>query len=148
MKCKIYNLKIAVKNLEEGSVFFRSVFSELGFGTGRLYDDPIDGKPTIVFGNGAVYLEIVEEPSLVPPNDLSSVAGPRLEFLAESKEQVDQFHEHLLKYRAKVLCSPQYLFEDLLGSRETDPWYGVYFVDPSGNKFGLVYTLEAGKVPL
>lgn len=31
--------------------------------------------------------------------------------------------------------------------RETDPWYAVYFADPSGNKFGLVYTLEAGKVP-
>ncbi len=142
IQCKLYNVKIPVRDLKESVTFYKSVLLFLGFSDGRQYNDPIDLKPTVVFGNGRVYLEIVEEPSLVPKYDLTSIAGPRIEFQASSKADVDRFYEHLKRCDAKVLCEPMYLFEELLGSRETDPWYATYFADPGGTKFGFVYTVR------
>ncbi len=133
---------MAVRNLEQSVSFYRKAFSFLGFSEGTYFADPIDKKPTVVYGNGKVYLELVEEPELVPKSDISTVAGPRIEFLAESKEEVDEFHKHLLAIKANVISSPQYLLQELLGDVETDPWYCVYFSDPNGIKFGLIYTLS------
>jgi|GEM_PF-5538913 len=138
MANQLYNLKIPVKNLNESASFYQRVFEFLGFNRGRLYDDPIDKKKTLVMGNGFLYIELVEEPGLVPKTDLTSICGPRMEFLASNKEEVDLFFDHLVKNNVQILLKPQFLFQELLGS--DDYWYAVYFADCNGMKFGLVFT--------
>lgn len=138
---KLYNLKFAVKNLEESVAFYKNVFKPLGFSGGKYYDDPIDEKKTVVIGNEHLYMELIEEPLLVSAYDLSSIKGPRIEFLASCKEEVDNFYNHLVENKVKILSEPQYMFSELLEG-EDDFWYAVYFADVNGLKYGLVYTTK------
>ncbi len=139
MEATFYNLKLAVNDLDESVAFYRKTFKGMGFNGGRYYDDPLDKKQTVVMGNKNLYLELVEEPKLVPTYDKTTLAGPRMEFRAKSKEEVDDFYNHLLGSGANILCKPQYLFQEILDG-EDDHWYATYFTDLNGYKFGLVYT--------
>lgn len=137
---RIYNVKIAVKNLRDSIAFHDKILSFLGF-KGWLYqNDPIDRCDTYVMGNGQIFLEFVEMPGLVPDTDTTTMAGPRIEFRAKDKDEVDRFYQHLLKNRANILCPPSYLFQEILDYSKGDFWYGTYFADLNGSKFGLVCT--------
>ena len=126
---RIYNVKLAVKNLQDSIAFYDKVLSFFGF-KGTLYqNDPIDKRDTYVMGNGQIFLEFVEMPELVPDADTTTMAGPRIEFRAKDKDEVDRFHQHLLKNQIKILCPPSYLFQEVLDYNKGDFWYGTYFID-------------------
>ncbi len=139
MSNKLYNIKLAVNDLDKSWMFYKKALSPLGFSAGKKYDDPFDKKPTVVIGNGEIYLELVEDPDLVPNYDISTIKGPRIEFRAHDKEQVDTFYNHLVKNKINILSKPQYMFEDLMKA-DNDFWYAVYFSDINGIKLGLVHT--------
>ena len=139
MKAKLYNIRLAVTNLEQSISFYRKVFCKLGFGNGRLYEDPYDKKPSFVIGNDNFYLELIEEPQMVPSSDKTNPLGSRIELLVDSVKEVDEFHEYLKDQNVHVLMPPQRLYDDVLDG-ENDIWYGVYFLDNNGYKFGVIYT--------
>lgn len=139
MKAKIYNIRLAVKDLNKSMDFYQRVFNKLGFGTGRLYDDPYDKKPSFVTGNDNFYIELIEEPQLVPPNDPRNPLGPRIELLVDSIEEVDAFHKHLKQEGVEILLSPQRLYDEVLDGGD-DIWYGTYFLDNNFYKYGVIFT--------
>ena len=136
---RIYNIRLAVKDLNASMGFCRRGFAPLGFGHGRLFYDPYDKCPTFVMSNGEVYLELIEYPQLVETLDDHSIRGERIEFRAKSRQEVDAFHQHLLKNEVRVVAQPQLFYQDVL-TDEGDFWYATCFLDNSGNKFTLVCT--------
>jgi len=50
IQAKLFDIKLAVKNLEESVEFYRNVFSWLGFSSGRYWDDPYDNRKTYTLG--------------------------------------------------------------------------------------------------
>ncbi|MBI6545661.1 MAG: hypothetical protein HY692_02645 [Cyanobacteria bacterium NC_groundwater_1444_Ag_S-0.65um_54_12] len=120
--------------------FYQRVFTGLGFSGGRYWQDPYDKAQTVVFGNGHMYLELVEDPNSIPA-EVSDISGPRIEFSAERPEEIDEFHKHLLLCGVDVISGPAKFFEDLFRAEGVDDvWYAVYFADPDGRKFGLIYS--------
>lgn len=144
IQAKPYDLKLAVRNLEESVEFYRRVFSWLGFTRSRLWDDPYDKRKTYTLGNDHMYLELVEDEHGGAPERprAEGIAGPRFEFAAGSKEEVDAFHRHLVANGVRVVDGPRRFFDDVWKAEGMDGvvWYAVYFVDTNGMKFGLVYT--------
>ena len=144
IQAKLYDLKLAVRNLGKSVEFYKNVFSWLGFKSGRYWDDPYDKQKTYLFGNKYMYLELVEDPSMQRSDNLheKSIRGPRIEFYASSKDEVDEFYKHLLKNNVDIIEEPKQYFDKVWKAEGMKDviWYAVYFRDNNGIKFGLVYT--------
>lgn len=143
IQAKLCHIKLGVGNLEESVEFYRQVFSWLGFVRGRYWDDPYDKRRTYTLGNDHMYLELVEDNSTPKVNEAwDGMAGPRVEFLADSKEDVDAFHKHLLEKKARVVDGPRRFYDEVWKAEKMTGavWYAVYFLDNNGYKFGLLYT--------
>lgn len=143
IQAKLYNIKLLVRNLEESVAFYTKVFSWLGFTRGRYWDDPYDQQKAYTLGNNHMYMELFEGSSSTYINvDEKSIKGARIEFFASSKDEVDEFYSHLLKNNVVIIEEPKRYFDELWESCNMSDavWYAVYFLDPNGIKFGLVYT--------
>lgn len=144
IEARLYDIKLPVRDLDQSVEFYRRVFSWLGFTRGRLWDDPYDGQKTYTLGNKNLYLELVEHPAAWATTGLDSkgIQGPRIEFLAESIEEVDDFHRHLIENHVTIVEGPKRFFDEVWEAEGMSGvvWYGVYFLDNNGIKFGLVFT--------
>jgi predicted lactoylglutathione lyase len=144
IQAKLLHLKLSVKNLEESVEFYKKVFSQLGFVRGRYWDDPYDKQKTYTLGNENMYLELVEDPSMQKSGywDEKTISGPRIEFNAISKDEVDKFYKHLFENNVDIIEKPKQYYDEIWESEGMKDviWYGVYFQDNNGIKFGLVHT--------
>lgn len=144
VQAKLLHLKLSVRNLEESVEFHKKVFSWLGFTRGRYWDDPYDKQKTYTLGNEHMYLELVEYPSMQISDywDEKSISGPRIEFYATSKDEVDEFYRHLFKNNVDVIEKPRQYYDEIWDAEGMNDvtWYAVYFLDNNGIKYGFVYT--------
>ncbi len=140
-RAPIYNIKLSVRSLSESISFYKRVFNKLGFNNATYWNnDPYENADTWTFSNGRVYLELqeVSEDHHKSEFDCRRTGLYRIEFLAESKQQVDEFHQHLLENRVDIIRGPEKMYEGYIG--EDDSWYAVYFKDINGIIFGFVFT--------
>ena len=137
----VFNIKLSVKNLNESIDFYKRVFPALGFASSRLWEnDPYEGADTWTTTNGRLYLELQGIDRQYANERFSEHRAGlyRIEFLAESRDEVDDFHRHLLEQGAEIVRGPESLYEGF--ADEGDFWYAVYFKDLDGIIFGLIHT--------
>ena len=143
---KIFNIKLSVLNLSESIDWYRKVFKPLGFNEGWYFkNDPYDNGDTFAFGNDYFIIEMQEVPKNLQLNSFNPkrVGLSRIEIYSETKEQVDNFFEHLKTLNVDILKEPQYMYKekpDHVNYEKGEKWYALHFCDPSGIIWVFLYT--------
>lgn len=119
------HIDLRVKDLEVALPFFMKILPVLGF-TREYHSEEWKVFATENVLPDAAYFAITESPDQCPNHN-------RIAFGAQSREMVDNFSNVLEEAGAKITGGPR-RFTEYSGN-----YYAVYFEDPDGNKFELVY---------
>jgi len=121
-----YNhIDLRVKDLEVALPFFTKILPALGF-TREFHSEEWKVFATENALPDAAYFAITESSDHKPNHN-------RIAFGAQSREMVDNFSNVLRETGAKITAGPR-RFTEYPGN-----YYAVYFEDPDGNKFEMVY---------
>jgi len=121
-----YNhIDLRVTDLKRALQFYSTILPALGF-TREYHSEEWKVFATEGELPGAAYFAITESSDHKPNYN-------RIAFAAESHKIVDDFSKVLQEADAKITAGPK-RFAEYPGN-----YYAVYFEDPDGNKFELVY---------
>lgn len=138
MKPVIDHIQITVKDLKAAETFYDQVLPLLGFdiskkSSGRVPEHEFDvieyvHKDLVIGINSPRSVFKDEEVHRRKPGSLHHLA-----FKADSREQVDEFHEKLKTTNADIMEPPR------LYPQHGESYYAVFFKDPGGIKFEVVH---------
>lgn len=138
MKPVIDHIQITVKDLKAAEGFYDQVLPLLGFdlekkSSGRVPEHEFDvieyvHKDLVIGINSPRSVFKDEEVHRRKPGSLHHLA-----FKADSRKQVDEFHEKLETTGAEIMEPPR------LYPQHGNNYYAVFFKDPGGIKFEVVH---------
>ncbi len=130
----ISHVDLTVTNLARSAEFYEQVLGCLGYrclgeeGAGA----PCWGTSDAEGGFFTIALQVARPESVRRPHDRYAPGLHHLAFHANSREDVDTFHNFLLSIEAQVLDPPaEYKY--------TPGYYAVFFSDPDGLKLEVVF---------
>jgi catechol 2,3-dioxygenase-like lactoylglutathione lyase family enzyme len=135
----IGHIRVSVSDRERSQRFWGPTLAFLGFSAGDANEDRV--RYTLERGGQRLSFLI----SQAPPEhqgdnfELGAIGLHHLAFQAESRRQVDDFHQVLVDCGATVQGPPA--FYDY-----SPGYYAVYFRDPDNLKFELAHVPAAGAV--
>lgn len=139
MEPVIDHIQVTVADMARAIPFYDALLPALGFDVSRRHEGRVEAHD----------LHVVE---YAHPRLIFAVSSPRqalcgdevhrrrpgslhhLAFRAESREEVDRFHEHLVAIGAEVLHDGPRLFP-----QHGADYYAVFFKDPDGLKYEVVH---------
>lgn len=128
------HVDLTVSDLSRSIAFYAKVLEGLGF---RRYEGDPDGAPcwAVWDGDGGAFSIALHEArgeGAGREHDRYSPGLHHLAFHADSREDVDRFHDFLLDLGVEILDPPaEYEY--------TAGYYAVFFADPDGLKLELVF---------
>lgn len=126
------HLAITVSDRTQSEPFYDAILAFMGYAQAERTEDF-----TLWWSRTAGAIEIVQgdrEPAN-PQHDRYSPGLHHVAFNAESREQVDTFHQKLIEMGATILDAP--------AEYDYSPgYYAVFFADPDGIKLELVHMPE------
>ncbi len=118
--------------------FYDAVLGRLGYTRGPPEPDNTAAAGWGIYdGNGSIFsiaLEPARGPNAGRAHDRYSAGLHHIAFHAESRQDIDEFHDFLLEIGATILDPPAEYPEYEPG------YYAVFFADPDGLKLELVHT--------
>ncbi len=138
MKPVIDHIQITVKDLKAAETFYDKFLPLLGFDLSRKSSGTVPDHEfeVIEYVSDSMILGI-NSPRKAFMNDEVHRRKPgslhHLAFKADSREQVDAFHEKLKATGAEIMEPPR------LYPQHGESYYAVFFKDPGGIKFEVVH---------
>lgn len=138
----MHHLAICVSDMQRSEKFYASILEHLGYAQGQemkdssIPDHVPGAKDTFIIwtgSGGAISIWPANPDSPNKSHDMYSPGLHHFAMAADSREQVDDFAEHLKKVDAEILKGPVEC--DYLPG-----YYAVFFKDPDGIKLELAHT--------
>jgi catechol 2,3-dioxygenase-like lactoylglutathione lyase family enzyme len=132
MRGQMHHIDLTVKDPEESAALYDPVLRFLGYERIREHEWRLEG-PT---GGCSIALNPAKGPNQDRGHDRYSPGLHHFAWRAASREEVDRFHEHLLRIGATILDAPAEYPQYNSGQG----YYAVFFTDPDGLKLEVAFT--------
>ncbi|OLO11199.1 hypothetical protein BTW10_10385 [Chromohalobacter japonicus] len=130
---KLHHFGLTVTDMGRSEAFDGSILEYLGYAPGQEIEDP--AATAIIWSGpgGAISIWPCNPDCPNKQWDMHSPGRHHVALAADSREQVDQFHEHLKTIGANILNAPaEYGY--------MPGYYALFFTDPDGIKLELAHT--------
>jgi catechol 2,3-dioxygenase-like lactoylglutathione lyase family enzyme len=137
----MHHFAICVSDMQRSEKFYASILEQLGYGQSQELKDPsiqdhVPGKDSAIIWTGPGGIVSIWPSSPNRQNQRYEMYSPGLHHFAlaaDSREQVDDFYQHLRTMGANILNAPKE-YDYMPG------FYAVFFTDPDGIKLELCHT--------
>jgi glyoxylase I family protein len=136
MRGVVHHIDLTVRDPQGSFAFYNAVLTAIGYHLAREDERGFDWALETPDGVHSVGVVRASEDGARQAHDRYSPGLHHLAWTADSRDDVDRLHQHLLAIGAMILGAPS----DYPQYNKGRGYYAVFFADPDGLKLEFVFT--------